>query len=44
MTRQRHLPGPQPASQTWAAMSVAREHPWEAPLGGFRGAKPEKEI
>ena len=44
MTRQRHLPVPHPASQTWAAMSVTWEHPWEAPLGGFRGAKPEKEL
>lgn len=44
MTRQCHLPVPRPASQTWAAMSAAREYPWEAPLGGFRGAKPETEL
>lgn len=44
MTRQRHLPGLRPASKTWVATSAGREHPWEAPLGGFRGAKPEKEL
>ncbi len=44
MTRHRHLPAHRPASQTWGATSVVREHPWEAPDGGFRGAQPEKEL